>query len=761
MSGLWVRVWLYTAVLATGAAFCILFSGDTPNGFEGDFAAGSPALALGAFGMMLGAAIVAVLVGSAGKFRFVLIFPAAVVYTLLAVYGRIPLFSLSGWRDLFIQVASDAIAGANTMYGQPIPYDSIPGLFIILIPIVIIVSAFAVSATLYEESPIFSVAVLGVTIGVLSTISFEDGAGPFFLIFLLCVIALLLAVGSSTGDYGSEDSESASVSRFAWPSVVAGAVVAVVVLALPNTPLADQVVSEGAIDWTRIGAGSTSNLNVQADVGDYLTVGQDVPIMRVESDEQLLWRGGTLDRFDGVRWEDTTGPGDGDGDEIAPDIETRVVQQEVEIIEAQTDLVFGGYRIVQATPLNSDTPDAIQSSDSSWRAEDQLSEGDRYRVLSEIPQPTAEQLRSAGNNYPSEVSDRFLQMPESTPDAVADTVQDIEQRYAGASTHYDKARNIERYLRTDGGFTYNLDVNYRRADKAIEEFLSGDKEGFCTQFATSMALLAREQDIPSRVVYGTTTGDLVEGEENEYLVKGGNVHTWVELYFPGVGWYPFDPTPGFSVPATMEQNAPGPQSSSSPQEEPGIEDRNLRKQQQERQNAQEENPPEEKNKDKESSANNAVGVPIWPLYPLAPILLIAAVPLTKRLLVSQGRPEDLYRDLLGRGRDLSPGGNAGAESAALTPNERMVLLAGSLGLDEEPFREFGRSYTGYLYSGVAYKSSRRQVSASHKRCVDALEKLPVLRRWLAAVNPASLVPRAVRGVGEAERSLVKRLSRHR
>ncbi|MDQ3386974.1 MAG: hypothetical protein M3475_05135, partial [Actinomycetota bacterium] len=95
------------------------------------------------------------------------------------------------------------------------------------------------------------------------------------------------------------------------------------------------------------------------------------------------------------------------------------------------------------------------------------------------------------------------------------------------------------------------------------------------------------------------------------------------------------------------------------------------------------------------------------------------------------------------------------------PNERMGLLAGSLGLDEEPFREFGRSYTGYLYSGAAYKSSRRQVSASHKRCVDALEKLPVLRRWLAAVNPASLVARAVRGVGEARRSLVKRLSRHR
>lgn len=750
MRGFWVRVWLYLAALTTGASFCILFSGETSDGFESS----SPMLGLGAFGVMLGAALVAVIVGSAGRFRFVLIFPAAAVYTLLAVYGRIPLFSPSGWRRLFFQVGEDAFVGANTMYAEPIPYDLIPGLMIVLIPIVMVVVTFATSATLYEDSPMFSVAVLGVTIGVLSTISFEDGAGPFFVVFLISIVALLLAAGSSTADSESEP----EVSRLAWPSVAAGVVVAVVVLLLPQGPFSDQALSEGAIDWTRIGTGSTSNLDVQADVGDYLTVGQDSPIMRVESPERLLWRGGTLDRFDGVRWEDTTGTGYDYGNEIAPEVETRTVTQTVEVLDATTDLFFGGYRITDVD-TGYGVPTSIKSSDSSWRARGELEKGDMYRVTSEIPQPTADQLRSAGDEYPVGVRNKFLQIPGDAPEAVADTARTIENRY-DSPTNYDKARNIERYLRIDGGFTYNLDVNYRRADKAIEEFLAGNKEGFCTQFATSMALLAREEGIPSRVVYGSTTGE--EVGRDEYLVTGGNMHTWVELYFPGVGWYPFDPTPGFSVPPTMEQNAPSPQV---PQangrfgaENPSLSQRQAAAQQ--RNNAQDQDNSQDEQR-KDSSANREDGPPLWPLYALLPVLLVAAVPLAKKALASRGRPEDLYRDLTDRLRDLPPPGkSAVADSPALTPNERMLLLAGAAGVDDEvPFREFGRAYTDYLYSGEAGRAGGRHVTSSYRRSVRVLGELPLWRRVLGAVNPASLVARARRSAANLGSQARKRLRR--
>lgn len=72
-----------------------------------------------------------------------------------------------------------------------------------------------------------------------------------------------------------------------------------------------------------------------------------------------------------------------------------------------------------------------------------------------------------------------------------------------------------------------------------------------------MVRVLREMDVPSRVVrvvYGATTGE--EVIEDEYVVRGANMQTWVEVYFPGVGWYPFDPIPGLGVTGTMEENAP-------------------------------------------------------------------------------------------------------------------------------------------------------------------------------------------------------------
>src|SRR3712207_3885669 len=166
---------------------------------------------------MLLAALTAALVGSAGRYRFVLLFPAIVLYTQFAVYGWPPLFSLSAWRDHFFHVGTDVYEAAGIMYVEPIPYDLAPGLFVLLLPVVMIVVTFATSATLYEGSPVISVAVLGVTIGVLSTISFEDGAGPFFAVFLVCGVALLLSPGGeSPGRLG----------------VAAGAVVVALVLAV-------------------------------------------------------------------------------------------------------------------------------------------------------------------------------------------------------------------------------------------------------------------------------------------------------------------------------------------------------------------------------------------------------------------------------------------------------------------------------------------------------------------------------------------------
>jgi transglutaminase-like putative cysteine protease len=722
-----VKYWLYAAVLVTGMAFSILFTGEMylePETGFGDLSVVSIIAGERAFLPLLLAAAVGAFVGSAGRWRFVLLVPAGALYTILAVYGMPPVFSPDEWRQFGYRIGNDVIEAALVMYAQPVPYDLAPGIFVMVLPAVVILSAFATSATLYEGSPVLSVAVLGLTIGVLSTVAFEDGAGPFFALFLASAVGLLLSAGT-IGDEGPGRA-----------AVVAGVAVVALALLVPRLPLSDATISPGMIDWTRIGTGGTSRLDVQADVGDYLEAGRDAELLRVESTEPLLWRGGTLDSFDGVRWTDTTGPAEDDGMEFFPNVPSRIVEQEVEVLNAKTDVLFGGYEIVDAFGVV-----ALRNSDSSWSVEEPFEEGATYEVTSQIPQPTEEQLRGAGTAYPAPVGGKFRELPSTTPGVVAETARKIEGNY-DTDTPYDAARAVERYLIYDGGFVYNLDVSYRRADKAIEEFLGDGKEGFCTQFSTSMALILREMDIPSRVVYGATTGE--EVDDGEYLVTGSNMHTWVEVYFPGVGWYPFNPTPGFSMPSAMQANAPRPDLPL-PQSPLGPEEGRVRQRSPAEQGPTPEQQQQEAARQDEEAASTSreERPPAWPLFVGLPALLVVAIPLSKRALAARGRPEDLYGDLTGRLRDvLRPNTAAVADSPALTPTERLVLLAGAAGVDEEPVLRFARAYSDHLYSA---DRDGEGLASSYRRALGAYEKLPRWKRALAALNPGSLLARTGRG----------------
>lgn len=731
MSTATTRTLLYAVAIITGAAFSILFTGET-------FAEGSlrsdPGAALV---MMVGAALVAALVGSAGGYRFILLLPATVLYILFSIYGFPPV-TLEGWRDLFLEIGTDVYQGAGIMYLEPIPYDAQPGIFVLLIPVVMVVVAFAVSATLYEGAPILSVTVLGMTIGVLSTVSFEEGAGGYFAVFLALAVGLLL----STGVPARQD-----VDGPGRPAAVAGIAVVVVALFLPQIPLSEKILRPGIIDWTRIGVGGTPRLQTQADVGSYLTSGRGAELMRIESPEPLLWRAGTLDQFDGVSWSDTTEPGESYGEEIAVGIEKREVLQTVEVLDAETDEVFGGYRIISTSLIS-----AQEGPDGSWSLPSNLDEGDDYRVLSEIPQPTAEQLEAAGTRYPADVRRKFLQLPEGRPEEIAETARIVRRDYK-PDNPYQAARAVEEYLLYDGNFIYNLGADFRRADEAMERFLGDEREGFCTHFASAMALVLREQGIPTRMVYGAATGE--EVETDEYLVTGADMHTWVEVYFPGVGWYPFDPTPGFTVPTAMEANAPRPQSISNAQGAFPLENPSVARRQQAGENPV--NSLETPDSGDQTSRNQDQ-TPAWPLYVIAALILVSAAPVAKRVLLVRGRPEDFYRDLVGRLRDvLPPGRTALADSPALTPTERLVLLSAAVGLEEEPFREFAQLYSGYLYSANAGPETGRAVAEAHRGALRSFRGLPIWKKAVGAVNPSSLLARAGRYLSAVRAKLGKSL----
>ena len=137
-----------------------------------------------------------------------------------------------------------------------------------------------------------------------------------------------------------------------------------------------------------------------------------------------------------------------------------------------------------------------------------------------------------------------LQVDPASQALVSDLVAEVVPR--GAS-RIEAARAIQTYLRTGGGFSYSLELpdtvtnDFGQAERpdAISLFLR-TKVGYCVQFATAMVMMARESGIPARMAIGFLPGTADRGT---YTVRGSDAHAWPELFFEGVGWLRFEPTP--------------------------------------------------------------------------------------------------------------------------------------------------------------------------------------------------------------------------
>ena len=117
------------------------------------------------------------------------------------------------------------------------------------------------------------------------------------------------------------------------------------------------------------------------------------------------------------------------------------------------------------------------------------------------------------------------------------------QRIAGnAKNPYAAAVAIEAWLRSSGGFTYD-ETPPRVQGPPLVQFVTKTKRGYCQHFAGAMALMLRYLGIPARVAAGFTSGSYDE-EAGTWSVNDRDAHTWVEVWFTGYGWLPFDPTPG-------------------------------------------------------------------------------------------------------------------------------------------------------------------------------------------------------------------------
>lgn len=165
-----------------------------------------------------------------------------------------------------------------------------------------------------------------------------------------------------------------------------------------------------------------------------------------------------------------------------------------------------------------------------------LAEGEQYEVLSSLTRADEESLRQAGDDYPTWVVPRYLQLPDSLPERVPLLAKQLTE---DLETPYDKAKAIEMYLRQ---IPYSLQIEGPEPGQdGVDYFLFDAQEGYCDYYSSAMVVMLRSIGIPARYVRGYIQP---AKEEGAYRVLESDGHAWPEVYFPQYGWIEFEPTGG-------------------------------------------------------------------------------------------------------------------------------------------------------------------------------------------------------------------------
>lgn len=141
-----------------------------------------------------------------------------------------------------------------------------------------------------------------------------------------------------------------------------------------------------------------------------------------------------------------------------------------------------------------------------------------------------------------QIYDSYLQLPRDLPQRV----KDLSASLVSYSTNdYDKAKAIEQYLSSN--YAYNLDVRSTPRNRDfVDYFLFDLKQGYCSYYASAMTVMARCVGLPARYIEGyMLPPEPVKDNSTTYIVTNMQAHAWVEIYFEGYGWLPFEPTAPF------------------------------------------------------------------------------------------------------------------------------------------------------------------------------------------------------------------------
>jgi protein-glutamine gamma-glutamyltransferase len=318
--------------------------------------------------------------------------------------------------------------------------------------------------------------------------------------------------------------------------------------------------------------------------GPDLTPRNGGPMMIVTEPRPELLRMTSLDRFDGLRFLRSAQPPGATSYDVPALTAGRWKQRAIIEVKGlrSTLLASGGGLPTRIRSVNDVEPIPAEQADATASTPMAASSGAAYEVISYDPQPSAQAARAAPRAYPraylpyaqfdlpaagasalvppdlgaealAEPTGARLVGPSApglAPAADAQTRAMIEASpygpmYAlarglekGAGSDYEVAQNIDRYLQST--YTYDRAVPLTRYP--LEDFLFSQRRGYCQQFSGAMVLMLRMDGIPARVGVGFLP--TVRGPQpGTWEIRASDAHAWAEVFFSGIGWVSFDPTP--------------------------------------------------------------------------------------------------------------------------------------------------------------------------------------------------------------------------
>lgn len=272
-------------------------------------------------------------------------------------------------------------------------------------------------------------------------------------------------------------------------------------------------------------------------------------------EERYYWRAVTYDRYEFAAWTWTAPLGidrrpdqrvmEGFAEDPTDAYDRRNVTFQV-----QLDNPVGNFVFSPMDPLSVNTESTLQVIGGAGWFTGVQTDAEQYTVTAAVPVIsergnglTANRLRAAGTAYPDEIKRLYLQKPEGWslgPDARTLLAQFLAD---APGSVYDLAAEMERRFTAVGEFEYDSDIRGLCGELNTVDCFARFKRGYCMQYATTMAMLLREAGVPSRLALGYLPGTRDQATGIEKVTVGG-AHAWVEVYFPGFGWYAFDPTGG-------------------------------------------------------------------------------------------------------------------------------------------------------------------------------------------------------------------------